>query len=98
MSNVNFYWEKIPAQIVSLKKGKGPLGILRIEATLKSRLDPEKEFKVNWVYGPSVQTSNKIYGNFLPEHFEWAYDNAKEGMDVVLHHCTDDNSMYFYES
>ncbi len=98
MSNVNFYWERVPAKIVSINKSKELFGILRIEATLKSRLDPEEKFKVNWIYGPSVQTSNKVYGNFLPACFEWAWKNAKEGMEVVLHHCTDDNSMYFYES
>lgn len=94
MNNINYYWEKIPAEIVSLKKSRD-FGILRIEAVLKSR---EREFTVNWIYGPSVKTSDKLYGNFVPRCFEWAWDNAKEGMEVVLHHSTDDNYKYFYKS
>lgn len=96
----NYYWERIPAKIVAIKKEKASLGIFRIEAVLESRESNEVEkrrFQITWVYAPSVKTSDKMYGNLLPECFFWAYEHAKEGMDVVLHHCQDDNSKYFYE-
>lgn len=96
----NYHWERIPVRIVSFKKEKGLFGILRIEAVLEeSRSSNEvekKQFNVNWVYAPSVKTSEKQYGNFMPECFEWAYDHAEESQEVFLHHCLDDNAKYFY--
>ena len=96
----NYHWERIPVRIVSLEKGRGCMGELRIEAVLESRSSNEveepKRFNVNWVYGTSVKTSEKLYGNHMPECFEWAYDHAGVGQEVFLHHCLDDNSKYFY--
>lgn len=97
----NYHWERIPARIVSLKKERGSMGELRIEAVLEesqssNEVEEPKRFNVNWVYGTSVQTSEKLYGNHMPECFEWAYNHAEERQEVFLHHCLDDNSKYFY--
>lgn len=95
--NRNYHWERIPVKIVSLKKQKELFGILRIEAVLESRTsEVVKRFHINWSYSPSVKTSDKLYGNLVPKCFFWAYNNAEEGQEVVLHHCLDDNAKYFY--
>lgn len=97
----NYYWEKIPAKIVTIEKEKQSFGVLRIEAVLESlksnNEDEGRVFSIVWVYAPSVKTENKVRTNLVPQCFFWAYQNAEKGMNVVVHHCLDDNSHYFYK-
>ena len=95
----NYFWEKTPAKILEIRKEKDSFGVLRIEAVFESRGRSDVEIlpSIIWVYAPSVKTSDGLRGNLAPKCFEWAYKNAKVGMNVYIHHCLDDNTRYFYE-
>lgn len=90
-------WKEIPARIISIeRKHDKKRGILRIEAVLESRESNEvEEFNVTWIYDPP--TSDVLgKNNVVPECFFWAYEFAREGINVILYHCQDDDTKYFY--
>ena len=97
----SYCWERTPGNIVAIKKWETDLGTLHIEAVLEESRTENDEVKPNtvtvvWAYAPMVKTSEAIRGNLAPSCFEWAYKCAKEGMEVIIHHCLDDNTRYFY--
>lgn len=97
----NYCWEKTPARIVSIKKEKTDFGSFFIEAVLEEsrnwrNVKEVGKITVKWAYAPTVRLSDGSKGNLAPACFEWAYKNAEVGMDVIIHHCMDDNMRYFY--
>ena len=97
----NWSWVKTPARIVSIRKWESNLGSLHIEAVLEEsrknngEVEPNK-VTIDWGYAPLTKTSNRIKGNIAPACFDWAYQFAEEGMNVIIHHCLDNNVRYFY--
>lgn len=83
--------------LYKLQKEHDKRGILRIEAVLESRESNEvEEFNVTWIYEPPTpDVLGKTY-NVVPECFFWAYEFAREGINVILYHCQDDDTKYFY--
>lgn len=96
-----YSWSTERGKILSIKKWRTDFGSLHIKAVLelKERNNDEVETRkltILWAFSPVVHTSDKIRGNLAPACFQWAYENAEEGMEVVVHHSLDDNNRYFY--
>ena len=97
----NYCWTKTPARIIAIKKWKTNFGSLHIEAVLQESRKENDEVEPNnvtidWAYAPAIKLSDKMRGNLVPACYEWAYENAEVGMDVIIHHCLDHNIRYFY--
>ena len=99
----SYCWERTPGKIIAITKRKNDFGSLHIEAVLQESRTRNDEVEPNtvtilWAYAPVIRTSEATRKNLAPHCFEWAYNFAKEGMEVVIHHCLDDNARYFYYS